>query len=172
MSDPIDVFMHQGILRYAEAQQTVSFFRDRVFAALEDTVRSELREGVLVLADKPDLRRMPGEGANQCWLMLSANALRAPNDPVRLELGLWWNCPDDPAKAPCVAYVNLRDDSLKYQKFAFRADDRWLGVRELPLSRWTRLGLTVGEASDLRESLRTLVTAFRWALRQNVSETA
>lgn len=27
MSDPIDVFMHQGILRYAEAQQTVSFFR-------------------------------------------------------------------------------------------------------------------------------------------------
>jgi hypothetical protein len=171
MSDPIDVFMREGILRYAEAQQTVSFFREQVFAALEDTVRSELREGALVLADKPDLRRMPGEGANQCWLMLSTNALRLPSDPVRLELGLWWNCPDDPAKAPCVAYVLLREYSPKHAKFAFREDARWPEVRAFHTSRWTRLAVTIQGQDDLRGALRTLVVAFCWALEQSVTMT-
>ncbi len=164
MSDPVDVFMHEGITRYAEAQQTVKFFREQVFDVLEASLRSELGDGAVRLCDRPELRRGADESGRECWIELFANAQRPSGKIVRVQLGILWNSLVDPRKAPCVVYVNLRDDAGEDARFAFRTDPRWPDVRELPIPRWTRLGVTVSGAGDLHMSLRTLLTAFRASL--------
>ena len=121
MSDPTEDFVRAGIARYVEAQQTIIFFRQKVFDQLERAFRQTLLDGPCMLVDEPDMRRSTGGGSSEWWLALMTSAsieLSGKAHPARIEVGVWWNPTGDQDRAPCVVYANLRDVDAALAKFA------------------------------------------------------
>jgi hypothetical protein len=168
MTDPIDDFVRTGVVRYAEAQQAVSFFRERVFELLEQALKAALEDGALTLAGKPDFRRSAGEYGSQCWLSLFANVSRQISGgprKTRLELGVWWNHPETTSRESCIVYANLRDDDPAIARFSYHPGDTGSRVRSLPAPKWTRLCVAVQEPPDLAGHATEVLAAFPAALR-------
>lgn len=164
MSDSIAEFMRNGLAKYADAQRTVVFFRKEVFEVLEQALKAGLADGALVLAEKADIRCANGDYNAQCWLSVFANARLKTNEvtrATRVELGVWWNHPNDREKAPCLVYANLRDDDSAVARFKFTAAPHPSRVREIEGGKWTRVGVTVGNPPDLRQDALDVLAALQ-----------
>ena len=148
MSETIAEFVRTGVANYAEAQQTVSFFREQVFKILEQALKTGLADGGLVLAKKLDSRRQAGDYGQECWVSIFANA-DAKGRSVRVELGVLWNPSTDRDKAACIVYANLRDGDPTLVRFTFAPGDPHPRVREVASGKWTRVCVTVGTSPDL-----------------------
>jgi hypothetical protein len=161
MSESIAEFVRNGVTRYAEAQRAVSFFREQVFEIVEPALKGALADGVLVLAEKPDLRRQAGDYDAECWLSMFANAT-ASGRPVRIEVGVHWSASADREKAPCIVYANLRDGEPALVRFKFAPTEAHPRVREIPTTmKLTRLCVTVGAQPDLAADVTDVLAALR-----------
>ena len=83
MTDAIASFVQQGIKRYAEAREAVSFFDTQVFDILEAAVGEAVTDGVFQRIEQPARLRSPGGGGAQWWLSYF-ETLRCGDATVRI----------------------------------------------------------------------------------------
>lgn len=157
MTDAITSFVQQGISRYAEAREAVTFFETQVFDILAEAVAEAVADGVLQRIEQPARRRVPGGGGAH-WYLGYFETVRCGAGNVRLEVGLWWNSSDPDFAGPVILYANLRDGDEALLRFPFIPHEN---VRELRAPEWTRVQLPVTETSDLRRDVSTLLAAMK-----------
>lgn len=163
MTDAIDDFVASGVQRYAEAQSTVTFFRDRVFDILDSALKEALKDGFSTLDEAPEIRRSNDGGVTECWITLYANVV-LNTKPVprktRIELGVWWNPVLDKKRAACVVYANFRDDDRQVAVFDLPPDSN-SRVRAMPSPKWTRVCVTVDSPPSLRQDALDVIEVLR-----------
>src|SRR4051812_10328916 len=95
MKNPLEQFMQEGLLRYADAYETIKYFQDQVVAIARDVLDSEDRKYPFKLAEtgKAISEFRGSKPQKGIWICIAPEGTYHHGAPGRIELGLWWNPP-------------------------------------------------------------------------------
>ena len=101
MSDGMKDFLATGYARYPDACRVIVSFRDEVGARLSTALRRQREWGRFV----PARLGTPQWSDRSFWIVCMQSGT-LDNSPAKIELGLWWECPEVDAQVILFAGLN------------------------------------------------------------------
>jgi hypothetical protein len=166
MDEATRKFLADGVRHYAEAAETVGFFRDRVVEMLDRVLREGARSDAFEPAEKRG-RTTADAGANQYWITVFTGG-RVGGKDSRIEMGIWWNAPE--TNGACVAYANLRDQPEGIVSFSPVHADASIR-KQLTATKFTRLYRVI-EDGDIEAGMTAVLAALQEGVKAQLARTA
>lgn len=159
-------FFREGLLRYAEARETVTYFQTCVQEAIAAAFEAKSTWAHFIpTRTEPDQRLEVGKGMGVVFIqsyIAGTIPCRAVNSKVWLSLGVYWNAPLKPSSVVAASHCWL--DAGPWVPFRSVAAGREVSVAALYKKNERRLVVPAGEGFDPETSFGLLLDATDEAL--------